>query len=418
MRWSPMRIVFSIEPLGMTRAWTRVPSMKMNARITQNQDRSSRLSFWPGVSVVCGCCLGLPLSLFDLSADTVSLHFQLHELGRIHTSVAGCAKFSFAILDGGAQIFQRQVAKRIGADEFADSFNRIARGNQFALRGRVHAVMAWGNRGGATDAHVNFDDAGVAHHAHDFAAGGAANDGVVHEDDALAFEEAANGIQLQADAEIADGLLGFDKRAADIMVADQAHAKRQAGLAGVTDGRRNSGIGHGHDHVRGGGMLAGEKAAEALTREVHGPAEYDAIGPGEIDVLENAVLMRLFRREANGFDAALGDAQHFARLDFAFVFSVDKIEGAGLRRNHPRAAAPAEAEPTEAARVTDGEDFVTRENQERIRAFDLTESIGDGASEISDFAACHEMDDDLGVAGGLEDGAFVFERAAQFAGVR
>ena len=41
----------------------------------------------------------------------------------------------------------------------------------------------------------------------------------------------AHGIQLQAHAKIANGLLGFDERAPDVMIANQAHAKRNAGLA-------------------------------------------------------------------------------------------------------------------------------------------------------------------------------------------
>src|SRR5690348_13636212 len=124
-------------------------------------------------------------------------------------------------------------------------------------------------------------------------------------------------------------------------------------------------------------MLAGEEAAQALARGIHGTAEDDAIGPREIDMLENAVLMRLLRREANGLGAALGDSQHFAGLDFALVFRANQIECAGLRGDHPRAAEPAEAERPEAARVANGENFIASENEERISAFDLAKSVGD-----------------------------------------
>src|SRR5579864_2845644 len=185
MRWSPMRMVFSIEPLGITRAWTSVPSMKTNARITQNHERSSRLTFWPGVSTGCG--FALPFSFFVFSLTTMGLHFQLHQFGGIASGVARRAELAVRVLDGGAQVLKRKITEGIGADEFANFFNRIVRGDQFEFRGRVHAVMAGRHGGRTTDAHVDFGGAGVAHHAHDFAAGGAANDGIIHEHDALAF---------------------------------------------------------------------------------------------------------------------------------------------------------------------------------------------------------------------------------------
>ena len=55
-----------------------------------------------------------------------------------------------------------------------------------------------------------------------------ADDGVVDEDDALAFKEIVHRVQLEADAEVPDALLGLDEGAADVMVADEAHAERDA----------------------------------------------------------------------------------------------------------------------------------------------------------------------------------------------
>ena len=109
---------------------------------------------------------------------------------------------------------------------------------------------------------MNFGRAGFAHHAHDFAAGGAAHDGIIDENHALALDHSTNGIQLQPHAEVTNGLLGLDEGAANIMIANQAHAEWDAGFGGIANRRRHTGIGHGHDHVRVDGMLARQQTAE------------------------------------------------------------------------------------------------------------------------------------------------------------
>src|SRR5579871_2921924 len=105
IRWSPICTVGSIEPLGITRACTRVPSMKRNAMITQNHEIISRQTRLPMV----GCCagfggaLGAGADVCATSELTVSLHFQLHELGRIIAGVARSAEFAFVIFHGFPQ---------------------------------------------------------------------------------------------------------------------------------------------------------------------------------------------------------------------------------------------------------------------------------------------------------------------------
>jgi len=201
------------------------------------------------------------------------------------------------------------------------------------------------------------------------------------------------------------------------MITDECHLERDARFEGVADGGGNAGIGNGDDHVRIHGMLAGEPAAELLAALLNGAAEDEAIGPGEIDVLEDAVLVGLLRGEMDGLLAGAGDAQHFAGLDVADVFRADEIEGAGFRGDHPGALEAAESERAEAAGVADGVELVAGEQHEGVGAFDLVEGIGESAGKISCGGARGEMDDDFRVAGGLENRAFVFHPAAQFVGI-
>src|ERR1700722_1601307 len=104
IRGSPISTVRSMEPLGITRACTNVPSMKRKAMMTQNQETTSRQTL---SLVVAGAGAGGSMAcsppIASASAFTMSLHFQLDQLGRIAAGVARGAKISFGVLDCGAQ---------------------------------------------------------------------------------------------------------------------------------------------------------------------------------------------------------------------------------------------------------------------------------------------------------------------------
>ena len=160
------------------------------------------------------------------------------------------------------------------------------------LARRVHAVEAGRDGGRATDAQVDFLRAGGAHHADDLAAGGAADDGVVDEDDALAFEQIAHRVELELDAEVAHALLRLDEGAADVVVADEAEVEGDAALCGIAERSGDAGVGHGHDEVGGHAGFARELAAHLLAALLHPAAEDAAVRAGEVDVLEDAAGLR------------------------------------------------------------------------------------------------------------------------------
>src|SRR6185369_15097655 len=321
------------------------------------------------------------------------------------------------VIYGAFQIGQRNVTKRIGAEEFADLLGRAGGGDELFASRRVNAVVARGNRRRAADAHVDFFCADFANHAHDFAAGGAADERVVDEDDALAFEQAADGVEFEFDAEIADGLRGFDEGATDVMIADQAHAERDAGFESVADGGGNAGVRNGDDDVGVNRMLLREQAAECFAALVDAAAEDDAVGAREVDMFEDALLVRFFGREADGFDAAARNADHFSGLDFADVLRVEEVKGAGFAGDQPGIAEFAEIKRAEASRVAYGVEFVGCQDEEGVGAFDLIQGVAQRAGKIASLRACEEVHDDFGVAIGLEDRAAMFEFAAPLGGV-
>ena len=68
--------------------------------------------------------------------------------------------------------------------------------------------------------------------------------------------------------------------------------------------------------------------------------------------------------------------------------------------------------------IADGVHFVAREYQERVGALDLIEGVAERALQVVGAAARDQVHDDFGVAGGLKDGAAMFEGAAQLARIR
>src|SRR5580698_6280040 len=114
MRWSPINTVFSIEPLGITRACATPPSIKMNASTTQaHETTSAHTREFFVCFATCGASEALALCFS--SAFTMRLHFQLHQLGGIVARVARSAEFLVRVAHRVAHRIQRYVAQRIRA---------------------------------------------------------------------------------------------------------------------------------------------------------------------------------------------------------------------------------------------------------------------------------------------------------------
>src|SRR5262249_547754 len=156
---------------------------------------------------------------------------------------------ALGITNGVAQSFHGDVAERIGTQKAADFVRSIGGGDELFLGRGVDAVIARGNRWRTTDAHVDFRGAGLAATTNDFARGGAADDGIVDENDAFAFHEAANGVELELHTEIADGLRWLNEGAADVVIANEAHAERNFRFKRVADGGGNAGVRHRYDDI-------------------------------------------------------------------------------------------------------------------------------------------------------------------------
>src|SRR5699024_3832984 len=98
------------------------------------------------------------------------------------------------------------------------------------------------------------------------------------------------GVELEADAELADRLARLDEGPADVGVLHQALAEGDARLLRIADGRGGTGLGRRDDEVGVDGVLAGEGPAHLDAGLVDRPAADRRVGAGEVDVLEDAAL--------------------------------------------------------------------------------------------------------------------------------
>ena len=181
--------------------------------------------------------------------------------------------------------------------------------------------------------------AGAADHLHDLAARRAAHDRVVDHDHPLAAEHAAQRVQLQLHAEVADRLLRLDEGAADVVGADEPHRERDPALLGVADRGGDAGVGHRDDDVR---LRPGarRRAAARARGAPRTPTCRTAPSPA-------ARSRRARRRSARAAAAGAAgeeplaaqpravDDDHLARLDLAHVLRLDEVERGGLATRAP-----------------------------------------------------------------------------------
>src|SRR6185437_4796397 len=122
---------------------------------------------------------------------------------------------------------ERQVTEGVDADVPGDLVDREIRSDKILAVGSVDAVIAWAGHGRRADAHVDFHGARRAHHCDEPTCGGAAHDGIVDHDYALALQHFSYRVVLHLHLRIAAGLFRLDEGSAYIVIADKRKLVRQ-----------------------------------------------------------------------------------------------------------------------------------------------------------------------------------------------
>ena len=262
-------------------------------------------------------------------------------LGNRHGITAGKARIAVAALGHDLQqALDRKEGQRIGANVLADLIDRLVSADELRLHVGIDAVEARPDDLGRVDADVNLLGAGVAQHLDELHHGGAANDGVVDDDQALALDIVAQWIELHAHAHGTQLLRGLDKRTAHIAILDEALAKGNAALARITLRRRQTGVGHADDQVGIDGLLVCQLTTHVVTAGVDALAIHDGVGAGKVDLLKDAVS-GLFGSGHTllGYQALGTDAQDLAGTDITDILGAHDIECTCLGGNDPAASA-------------------------------------------------------------------------------
>src|SRR5438552_1351286 len=370
-----------------------------------------------------------PASMFTPASryvrGSIGLRAEQRELrglvrGDADAVVAGEARVAEARGIGAGRLqhaVEGQVAEGGRAEVAKDLVRAMAGGDQLPSRRGVDAVVARPLDRRRRDPHVDLAGAGALDHLDDLPAGGAADDRVVHDRDPAALEGLTDGVQLHLDPEVPDALLGLDEGASDVVVADQPELVGDPRLLREAERGPGAGVGDGNDDVGLHRVLARELMAERLADAMYGPAPQDRVRAREVDVLEHALQPLRGRKRLERPEPRGGDGEDLAGRDLADRLGFQEVERARLGGDDPGVVEPAEREGPEAVRVADRVEGVGREQHERVGAGDPPERVGELVLERPRRRAGEQVQDDLGVGRGLEDGAVALHLAAERLGV-
>lgn len=128
------------------------------------------------------------------------------------------------------QVLQAQVSQAVRIQCLSDFFQAHAAGDQLVLAVDVGAEVAWidKRRGGNADVHLG--GASLTQHVGDLGGGGAADNRVVYQDNALAGNRCLEDIELDVYRSLPLLLGRQDEGTADVTVLDKADAVWNAGL--------------------------------------------------------------------------------------------------------------------------------------------------------------------------------------------
>mmetsp|Transcript_59251 Transcript_59251/g.139740 ORF Transcript_59251/g.139740 Transcript_59251/m.139740 type:complete len:404 (-) Transcript_59251:1158-2369(-) len=261
---------------------------------------------------------------------------------------------------------------------------------------------------------------GLAGHLHDLLRGGAAHDGIVHQQHIAAFELHADGIELLAHALLAGALPRHDEGAADVAVLDEAFAVGLADAVGQLHGRRAAAFRDRDDDVdlvgrHGGDDALRQRLAHVQACLIDRDAVHHRVRAGQVDELEHAGVQRRVVVALLGVHlAGHVNEQRLAGRQVTLQFVACSFQRHAFAGDHELAIGRlAEAQRPDAEGVAEGQQALAGDQRnDGIAALD---ALLHGAHGVEDFlgrqrqVACGQLqlvgqhvDQHLGVALGVD----------------
>jgi len=202
------------------------------------------------------------------------------------------------------------------------------------------------------------------------------------------------------------------------VVADERHLEGDAGFERVTQGGAVATIRDRDNDIGSNGKFASEFAAHVDSNLIDIAVGNGAVGPGEIDVFENAKgATLLFGEGLVAVETVLIDHENFARKEVTDKFGVNEVESAGFAGEHPGVVEFAKAQGPKAERIPDTDKLVLSHDDQRIGAFDATYGVDQIVAVTIGAGLGHQMEDNFAIDRCLENRAFGLKLIAKFRGV-
>ena len=273
----------------------------------------------------------------------------------------------------------------------------------------IDSVVAGETHHRAGDAHVDLGGTRLAEETDDLERGGATDDGVVHQHDALALYDAAHGREFHLDSELAHRLHRLDEGTADVLVLDESHLIGDAAFLGIAHGGAEARLRHADNYVGLGRALAVKPPPGFLAVSMDVAAVYVAVGAGEIDVLHAAHPVAEEPGVERAAHTLLINADDLARTYVADERSAHDLEGAGLAADDVTVAELAETEGFDTVLVAAGVYAVHGHDDEGETAFHHVEGLDEVHDAVLVGGLLDEMGQELAVGFGLEYGTVLLE---------
>ena len=351
----------------------------------------------------------------ELGASLAALHDQLVKGGvegnRVVAVETGHAEGVLREARGPHHPVDIKVADAVGPEVVADLLMGLLVGDELLGIGEVDSVVAGMAVRRAADAEVDLPGAGLAEIHHARLGGRAAHDGVVDDHDALALHRLADEVELHPDVEVADELGRLDEGAADVVVADESGVVGNSQFLGEAERGIDAGVGHGDDHVGLDGVEARQFAAHVDACLADGDAAQTAVGSREVDILEDAEGLARFGEGELGADSLVVDHDNLSRLEVADEGRPDQVKGAGFGGEDPSVIKLAEGKGAQTAGIAEADDFVLTHDHHGEGPFEAAQRADRSAHRFVGLGK--EMENDLAVDRGLEDGSAVLKLVPQ-----
>lgn len=250
--------------------------------------------------------------------------------GRILSVKAGAA----VMLVAGElpETFHGKKAKGICTDDIGNLGHGMVAGDQVVPRVDVSPIIAGMEKRRGGDPHVNFLCSCGPEERDDTAAGGTADDRVVDQDDAFAFDDRVYSRKL--DVHLTGAITWRDEGSSDVFVFDKANLVGNPGGTAVAEGCVQTGIRDADHEIRRYRVCLGQNLAGFHASGMYRSTVDHGVRAGKIDVFKNAELLTgCMAVLPAGGDAVLRKNQDLTWLDIPHKPGTDSGERTAFGRH-------------------------------------------------------------------------------------